>query len=56
MKVVSDVSRDIGQVLFASVVIGPLVAGVGDWFSLSMGLALSLISWYFSVTLIKGNN
>lgn len=53
MKVVSDVSRDIGQVLFASVVIGPLVAGNIDLFSFLMGSALSLISWYFSVALIK---
>ena len=52
-KVFSEILRDIGQVIFASMFIGPLISGSID-FSLSFfGLLFSVLAWYSSVSLIK---
>ena len=51
IKLISDISRDIGQVFFAAVFIGPLVTGYANWFTLVMGLLLSISSWYISILL-----
>ncbi|MCG2701067.1 hypothetical protein L6267_02790 [Candidatus Parcubacteria bacterium] len=52
-KVLSEIFRDIGQVFFASIFIGPIITGNADWIILSAGLLLSLLSWHISILLIK---
>ena len=45
----SEINRDIAQVFFASVFIGPLVAGITGWALPISGLILSLIFWSLSL-------
>jgi hypothetical protein len=52
-KVFSGIMRDIGQVFFASMFIGPLVTGSVDISLLSFGLLFSVLAWYSSVSLIR---
>ncbi|MFY9484630.1 MAG: hypothetical protein WAP74_03345 [Patescibacteria group bacterium] len=52
-KVLSDISRDIAQVLFASVFIAPLLGGTDKPFTIAVGLVFSIIAWYMSMILIK---
>jgi hypothetical protein len=49
--VLSEMSRDIGQVFFASVFLTPLLSGTFNLFLVYTGLLLSLIVWYLSVLL-----
>jgi hypothetical protein len=49
--VLSEISRDIGQVFFASVFIGPLLGESLHLFLVYAGLLLSLIFWYLSMLL-----
>lgn len=53
VKVYSDISRDIAQIVFASVFVGPLIGGTANYFSFGLGLLLSFSAWYFSIALIK---
>ncbi|MFA6304433.1 MAG: hypothetical protein WCV73_01175 [Patescibacteria group bacterium] len=48
-KVLSDIYRDIGQVLFASVLIDPITRGEVNYYFLAFGLAFTLVFWYFSI-------
>lgn len=52
-KVISNVFVAIGQVFFASMFIGPFISGAMNWPVIVGGAALSLISWFFSVSIIK---
>lgn len=52
-QVISEVSRDIGQVFFASLFIGPLITGKINWLLVIMGFFLSIMFWLFGVLLIK---
>lgn len=49
IKIISEIFRDIGQVFLAGIVIGPLVIGQANWFTLLLGFMLSAISWYLSI-------
>jgi hypothetical protein len=51
-KVFSEILRDIGQVFFASMFIGPLVAGSVNLPLLLFGLLFSVLAWYSSVSII----
>lgn len=53
IKFLATITRDAGQVFFASIFVGPLVSGNYHPFTIASGLILSLITWYFSVSLIK---
>ena len=49
-KTVSEISRDLGQVFFASMFLGPLlVNGNINWIVVLFGLSLSIICWYWSL-------
>lgn len=52
-KTFSSISRDIAQVIFASVFVGPLVGGAINIFLAFSGLLLSVFFWYASVLFIK---
>jgi len=52
-KVYSEILRDIGQVIFASMFIGPLMTGKLDFSIAFFGLLFSVLAWYSSVSLIK---
>jgi hypothetical protein len=52
-KVFSEILRDIGQVFFASMFIGPLITGSVDISISFFGLLFSVLAWYSSVSLIK---
>lgn len=52
-KALAEINRDIGQIFFASMFIGPLVTGAIDWFIILSGLLLSLIFWSISLLLTK---
>ena len=52
LKTISDISRDIAQVFFASVFIGPLVSGSENLSMLMAGIFLAFIFWYLSVGLV----
>lgn len=45
--------RDMAQVLFASVFVGPLVSNQSNSFLLANGLILSAVAWFISIVLIK---
>jgi len=52
LKVISNIQRDIGQVVFASTVIGPLLAA-RDLGLIILGLLFSICFWSLSIILIK---
>lgn len=52
-NVVSNIFVAAGQVFFASMFVGPLISGSINWPVILAGAALSLISWFFSVSIIK---
>ena len=49
----SDISISVGQVLFASVIIEPLISGNFHWYSIVIGLILSGTAWFLSIFLLK---
>ena len=49
---VSGISRDIGQVLFATVLIEPLMRGIINIWSIGLGTSLSLLLWFISIYLL----
>jgi hypothetical protein len=51
LKVLSEMSREMGQVFFASVLLTPLLSGTLNLFLVYAGLLLSLIIWYLSILL-----
>lgn len=53
IKNLSAISRDIGQVLFASVFVEPIIKGSLDSKTTFAGLLLTLVSWQASVILAK---
>jgi hypothetical protein len=52
-KAYSEILRDIGQVMFAAMVIGPIVSRSVDIPSAVYGLFFSSIAWYLSVSFVK---
>lgn len=51
---VSEIYRDIGQVFFASLFLGPLFSrGNINWILTIEGFILSLLFWFLSVAMIK---
>ena len=47
--VLSEISRDIGEVFFASVSLSPLLSGTLSIFLIYAGLLLCLICWYHGI-------
>ncbi len=53
-RTLSDISKDIGLVFFASLFIGPFIAGSKiQWPVVILGLLLAVVSWLLSLFLIK---
>ena len=51
--VLSEISRDIAQVSFASVFVDPIIRGDFNPTALLIGLSTSVIMWYVSFIVIK---
>ena len=51
LEILSQISRDIGQVLFASMFIAPIMDGALNWQVTILGLILALGAWYMSILL-----
>ena len=51
LQTLSAISRDIGQVFFATMFVGPLVNGFVDWLPISFGLLFAFICWMTSFLL-----
>jgi len=49
----SEINRDIGQIFFASLFIGPFLTNTISWPTVTMGLVLSLIFWSIGLLLAK---
>ncbi len=51
----SEISRDIGQVFFASMVVTPFLIGIDriNWTVVLSGGILSLVFWFLSVFLVR---
>ncbi|MBI4120406.1 MAG: hypothetical protein HY454_02975 [Parcubacteria group bacterium] len=48
LRTLSEITRDMGQVFFASVFVGPLVSvGEINWFIVVAGLLSSFLFWFF---------
>jgi len=48
-RALSEISRDIAQVFFASVVIAPILAGLRDTVVISLGMIGALLYWWLSI-------
>lgn len=53
LNTLSEISRDIGQVFFGLMFLGPLITGQIDWPIIISGLSLSIAFWVLSVILTK---
>ena len=51
-KTLSEISRDIAQVFFASMFVGPIVTGMIKQDFIVLGLLLSVTFWIISLTLL----
>jgi len=51
--VLSAISRDVAQVFFASVFVGPVVSGQATPFLIFSGLVLSVLAWLLSVGFVN---
>ena len=52
-EVLSDISRDIGQVFFASLFVGQILENTVHLKTMVVGLGLALVFWFFSVLFAK---
>jgi hypothetical protein len=52
---ISDILKDIGQVFFAALLVGPLVLGDLSFVKIISGLFFSVLPWYYSVEIINFN-
>ncbi len=50
---ISDISRDIAQIFFASVLIDPLITRSTKWYLILIGIFLALTFWFVSLIIIK---
>jgi len=53
LEALSQISRDIGQVFFASTFIGPMVSGAFDTPIVVAGFIFTLLAWYVSLLFAK---
>lgn len=53
LGVLSEITRDIGQVLFAGVFVGPILSQTYTTTTFVLGLMLSVCFWLLSMTIIK---
>ncbi len=53
--VISEICRDLAQILFASAVVSPILLGINsiDWAVLCMGSIISILLWVASVIIVK---
>jgi len=49
LEILSQISRDIGQVLFASMFIGPVISGTLEIPVVIAGFIFTLLAWYISL-------
>jgi uncharacterized membrane protein len=50
---ISDISKDIAQIFFASLVVSQFVSTERSWVAIAFGMILSLCFWYSSLLLTK---
>ena len=52
-NILSEISRDIGQVFFASLFVNSFLQNEINWYSIIFGFILSLGFWYVSLLIIQ---
>lgn len=52
-EALSEIARDIGQIFFASMFVGPLINKTINWLLIVSGLLLALVFWSASLLLVK---
>ncbi|KKR44070.1 MAG: hypothetical protein UX02_C0001G0287 [Candidatus Moranbacteria bacterium GW2011_GWC1_45_18] len=50
--ILSEISRDIAQVFFASMFVGPIISDAVSWPIVFSGLALSFSCWLLSLSVV----
>ncbi|TSD05033.1 MAG: hypothetical protein Greene071436_16 [Parcubacteria group bacterium Greene0714_36] len=56
IRTLSDINKDIAQVFFAAVFVGPLIEGSTNGWLVLAGLILSLAFWFISTVLAYETN
>ncbi|MBI3231880.1 MAG: hypothetical protein HYZ51_02250 [Candidatus Doudnabacteria bacterium] len=51
---IAELFRDIGNIFFASLFIGPFITNEPKIFLIITGILLSGLSWFFGIKIIKG--
>ncbi len=54
-QAIAEISKDIGQIFFASVVIGPIVENRANLFTFIIGMIIAGFCWLLYTYLIKTN-
>jgi len=52
----ADIAIAVGQVLFASAFIDPLISGIYNWPLIITGVTFSIATWSLGLLLIKNKN
>ena len=51
--IMSEISKDVAQIFFGAMFVGPIIGENINWFMTSSGLLLSLVFWSTSVVISK---
>lgn len=52
----SDITVAMGQVLFASAFVDPIISGVYNWTLIISGIAFAIATWLLGLELVRNKN